>query len=83
MSSDAQRKWERLAPQIDMLASMVNASIDLSRIQAQITQQYRVWPPADTRALSAALDAARARVLEIALQIGEDADNGLEAAADE
>ncbi|NBW19759.1 MAG: hypothetical protein EBR82_68480 [Caulobacteraceae bacterium] len=64
-----QSKWERLAPQIDMQAAMVNASIDLARaeVHAGYTDdvQAQLW-----------LGEARRRVLDLALRIGEDADNG-------
>lgn len=73
MSSDMQSKWERLAPQIDMLAAMVNASIDLARAEADVDSITELAPR--LRALVRCQE-ARQRVLDLALRIGEDADNG-------
>ena len=74
MSSDAQHKWQRLAPQIDMLAAMVNASIDLARAEADVDSIAETSLPR-LRAL-VRREEARQRVLDLALRIGEDADNG-------
>lgn len=73
MSSDAQHKWQRLAPQIDMLAAMVNACIDLVRAEADVDSITELAPR--LRALVRCQE-ARQRVLDLALRIGEDADNG-------
>ena len=74
MSSDAQHKWQRFAPQIDMLAAMVNASIDLARAEADVDSIAETSLPR-LRAL-VRREEARQRVLDLALRIGEDADNG-------